>query len=299
MMSARYGALMAASLLGVIVLVGQVIAQPAGDGGCPCERPPERHDVEIIRVYPHDPTAFTQGLVFWEGRLYEGTGRRGQTRLREVTLQTGRSIREVRLPHPFFGEGIAIHGDRIIQLTWKSGIGMVYQLRTFRIVQRFRYKGEGWGITHDGTRFIVSDGSSSLAFWDLETYREIGRVAVRDGCHPVRWLNELEYVRGEVWANVWRTDRIARIDPVTGCVVGWIDLRGLRADHVPDGVNVLNGIAYDDHADRLFVTGKLWPELFEIRLTGPSGSPAEAPVQQSRKRRSTAATSSGVKGLAR
>ncbi len=270
-MSSRYRALIMAWAMAAVFLAGRAAAQPAEEGACPCDRTPVRHDVEVVRVYPHDPTAFTQGLVFWEGRLYEGTGLRGQTRLREVDLETGRSIREVRLPHPFFGEGIAVRGDRIIQLTWKAGVGMVYGRRTFRIIQRFRYDGEGWGITHDGTRLIVSDGSSSLAFWDPETYQETGRVAVRDGRRPVRWLNELEYIRGEVWANVWRTDRIARIDPDSGCVVGWIDLGALRADGLADGGGVLNGIAYDAPTDRLFVTGKLWPRLFEIRLTTRPG----------------------------
>ncbi|MEW5959309.1 MAG: glutaminyl-peptide cyclotransferase, partial [Chloroflexota bacterium] len=214
----------------------------------------------VINTYPHDGAAYTQGLVFVDQSLYEGTGRRGQSTLRKVELETGQVLQSLDLPPEFFGEGVVIFGDRIIQLTWKSRLGFVYDKTSFKLLQSFGYPTQGWGITHDGRRLIMSDGTSTLHFWDPDTLAEIGRVAVTDNGRAVPRLNELEYVRGEVFANIWQTDFIARIDPDTGRVVGWIDLTGLlRPEDRLEPVDVLNGIAYDAATDRLFVTGKLWP----------------------------------------
>ncbi|GAB4535354.1 MAG: glutaminyl-peptide cyclotransferase [Anaerolineae bacterium] len=222
----------------------------------------------IVNTYPHDPAAFTQGLVFEEGGLlYEGTGLRGRSTLRKVELETGKVLKLRRLPPHLFGEGVAVLGDRIYQLTWQAHIGFVYDRESFELLAEFHYPTEGWGLTHDGQRLIMSDGTSTLHFLDPETIEETGQVQVYDDLGPVVRLNELEYVRGEVYANVWKTDRIARIDPQTGRVTGWIDLTGLLSQEdrsLP--VDVLNGIAYDAQHDRLFVTGKLWPRLFEIEL---------------------------------
>ena len=224
----------------------------------------------IVNTYPHDRSAFTQGLVFEDGFLYEGTGLYGQSTLRRVELETGDILQIRGLPDQFFGEGITIYGDKIIQLTWQSNVGFVYDKNSFELLQQFNYSTEGWGITHDGERLIMSDGTSKLHFLDPQTFEEIGQLAVFDDNGPVTRLNELEYVQGEIYANVWQTDRIARISPATGRVVGWIDLEGiLTAEDLSEPVDVLNGIAYDADTDRLFVTGKLWPKLFEIDLISP------------------------------
>jgi glutaminyl-peptide cyclotransferase len=227
-----------------------------------------RYTYEILNRYPHDPAAFTQGLIYLDGVLYEGTGLNGRSSIRRVELESGQVLQQRDLPAEYFGEGIVAWGDRLYQLTWQSQIGFIYDLESFELLGEFRYPGEGWGLTHNGKQLIMSDGSAVLRFWDPETLAENGRLPVYDENGPVVRLNELEYVNGEIWANVWQTDRIARIDPQTGRVTGWIDLSGLLD---PAGLNqpvdVLNGIAYDAAQDRLFVTGKLWPELFEIRLT--------------------------------
>jgi glutamine cyclotransferase len=224
----------------------------------------------VVNIYPHDPDAFTQGLVLEDGVLYEGTGLFGQSTLRRVELETGAVVQIRELSDQFFGEGITIYGDKIIQLTWQSNVGFVYDKTSFELLQEFNYSTEGWGITHDGTRLIMSDGTSTLHFLDPQTFEEISQLTVFDSDGPVTRLNELEYIKGEVYANVWQTDRIARIAPGTGGVVGWIDLEGLLgAQDYTEPVDVLNGIAYDADNDRLFVTGKLWPKLFEIELIGP------------------------------
>ena len=223
--------------------------------------------VSIINVYPHDRNAFTQGLVFENGVLYEGTGLRGRSTLRRANLETGEILQIRKLPDHLFGEGITVFGERIIQLTWQAGIGFVYDRATFELLGEFRYPTQGWGITHDGECLIVSDGTSTLRFLDPATFEGIGSIEVRDRDGPVPRLNELEYVKGEIYANVWQTDRIARIAPNTGAVVGWIDLTGiLKPEDRIESVDVPNGIAYDAGNDRLFVTGKLWPRLFEIEL---------------------------------
>jgi glutaminyl-peptide cyclotransferase len=221
---------------------------------------------QVVRSYPHDPRAFTQGLVFLDGVLYESTGLEGESSLRKVRLANGEVLQIHRLDKRYFAEGLAAWKDRLIQLTWQTEVGFVYDRETFKPLRTFTYKGEGWGLTHDGTRLIMSDGSSFLRFLDPETFQETGRVQVRDGARPVENLNELEYIKGEVFANVFQTDRIVRIDPKTGRVNRWIDLRGLLDPREARNVDVMNGIAYDAAQDRIFVTGKWWPRVFEIRI---------------------------------
>lgn len=221
---------------------------------------------EVVRTYPHDPKAFTQGLTFADGFLYEGTGQKGESSLRRVKLENGEVVQMKTLEAQYFGEGITLVGDAIVQLTWQAGVGFVYDRKSFERQRTFTYPGEGWGLTYDGTRLIMSDGTDALRFLDPKTFKEVGRLRVKDGTRPVEQLNELEFVKGEIFANVWGTDRIARISPTSGQVTGWIDLRGLLGPQERAGVDVLNGIAYDAAADRLFVTGKWWPKLFEIRV---------------------------------
>lgn len=221
---------------------------------------------QVVRVYPHDPKAFTQGLVYTDGVLYEGTGLNGQSSIRKVKLENGEVLQIKRLEERYFGEGIAVVGNAIVQLTWQSGVGFVYDRTGFERTRTFTYQGEGWGLAYDGARLVMSDGTPWLRFLDPKTLKETSRLEVRDGGRPVEDLNELEFVKGELLANVWNTDLIARIDPKTGVVRGWIDLRGILAPKDAVGVDVLNGIAYDAAGDRLFVTGKLWPKLFEIRV---------------------------------
>jgi glutamine cyclotransferase len=224
----------------------------------------------IVNTYPHDPSAFTQGLFFVDGFLYEGTGLRGHSSLRKVDLKTGNILRVRQLPAQLFGEGITIYGNRVIQLTWRARVGLVYDRKTFQLLDTFTYPTEGWGITHDDRSLIMSDGTSTLYFLDPQTFQEVHRLTVHTRDGPVSRLNELEYVQGEIYANVWQTDRIARISPATGEVLGWIDLEGLLGpEDRKRRIDVLNGIAYDVKNDRLFVTGKLWPKLFEIELIGP------------------------------
>jgi len=228
---------------------------------------PTNYTYKVIKTYPHEPNAFTQGLVFENGLLYEGTGLNGRSTLRKVQLQTGSILQIHKLPDKFFGEGITIYKDRIIQLTFRSNVGFVYDKDSFKLLQSFNYPTEGWGITHDGKRIIMSDGTATLYFLDPETLKQTGRIKVHDKDVPVIGLNELEYVKGEIFANVWPTERIAIIAPHTGQVIGWIHMEGLlnRKNSV-QFVDVLNGIAYDAAGDRLFVTGKFWPKLFEIKL---------------------------------
>jgi glutaminyl-peptide cyclotransferase len=221
----------------------------------------------VVHSYPHDSTAFTQGLLYRDGFLYESTGLNGQSTLRKVALETGQVVQRHVVNPQFFAEGLVDWKDELIQLTWRSQVGFIYGLDTFAEKRTFTYRGEGWGLTRDDARLIMSDGSAELRFLDPSTFRELSRVSVTDVGRPVLELNELEYVRGEIYANVWQTDRIARIDPATGRVTGWIDLAGLLpagARRSPDAV--LNGIAWDAKGNRLFVTGKLWPMLYEITV---------------------------------
>lgn len=224
---------------------------------------------QVVKSYPHDRQAFTQGLVYADGVLYEGTGLNGQSAIRKVRLENGEVLQQHRLDDKYFGEGIAVWDRTIVQLTWQSEIGFVYDRDTLKPLKTFRYSGEGWGLTHDGTRLIMSDGSATIRFLDPKTLGETGRITVRDGALPIKNLNELEFVKGELFANVYQTDRIVRFSPKTGQVHGWIDLSGLLSPREAVGVDVLNGVAYDAAGDRLFVTGKLWPKVFEIRIVSP------------------------------
>lgn len=223
---------------------------------------------EVVNSWPHDRAAFTQGLIFHEGALVESTGQYGESSLRRVELQTGRVLQQTEVPPQFFAEGMTLLRGKIYQLTWTTERGFVYDPATLKKTGEFRYSGEGWGLTHDGQNLILSDGTNQIRFLDPETFAVTRTVNVFDRGRPVRDINELEYVKGEIYANVWKSDRVARIDPQTGALKGWIDLRGLisPAERGNDTDAVLNGIAYDERADRLFVTGKLWPKLFEIRL---------------------------------
>jgi glutamine cyclotransferase len=231
----------------------------------PVSTQPLRYTYRIINVYPHDKNAFTQGLVFENGVLYEGTGLYDNSTLRRVELETGKILQLCALPDQFFGEGITIFDDKIIQLTWQSNRGFVYDKHSFDLLQEFSYPTEGWGITHDGSRLIMSDGTATLHFLDPETFEKVGQVEVHD-TGPVTELNELEYIQGEVYANIWREEKIAIINPLTGRVKGWIDMSGIQDLENQDSNNVLNGIAYDAKEDRLFVTGKMWSQLYEIKL---------------------------------
>lgn len=220
----------------------------------------------VVRSFPHDRGAYTQGLVFSEGVFYESTGLYGQSTLRKVRPETGEVLKVRPLDGKYFGEGLALVGKELMQLTWEAEQGFVYDLATFEPKRRFYYRGEGWGLGYDGKRLVMSDGSPVLRFLEPATFKEIGRITVRDAGVPVDQLNELEIVKGEIFANVYQTNRIARIAPATGQVTGWIDLTGLLSPRDAAGTDVLNGIAYDAAGDRLFVTGKLWPRIFEIQL---------------------------------
>ncbi len=222
---------------------------------------------QVVRQFPHDPRAFTQGLAYRNGYFYEGTGLSGRSSLRQVKVETGQVVREVDLAPQFFGEGVTLLKDEVVQLTWKSQTGFVYSLGDFRLLRQFSYPGEGWGITTDGHEVFMSDGTPEIRVLDSNTLIEKRRFKVRDGTKLVTQLNELEFVDGEIFANIWQTDRIARISPQTGEVVGWIDLTGLLSPMYRTASDaVLNGIAYDRQTKRLFVTGKLWPSIFEIRV---------------------------------
>lgn len=221
----------------------------------------------VVHAYPHAPTAFTQGLVYVDGMLYEGTGLNGRSSIRMVDLKTGRVLQKHDLPGNYFGEGLTDWGNNLIELTWQSHIGFVYDRFSFRVLRTFIYNGEGWGLTHDSKHLILSDGSSTLRLLDPTSFQPVGQLTVTDNGNPVLNLNELEYVHGEIYANVWQTDRIARISPATGKVIDWIDLGGLLPEAEKKNSDaVLNGIAYDSKNNRLFVTGKLWPKLFEIEV---------------------------------
>lgn len=266
------------SIAAVAVLTGGVLAlallyatasssqAPAPGNGA--AGPPEvvHYRYRVVRTYPHDRTAFTQGLVYEDGFLYEGTGLYGQSTLSKRDLQTGRALRTIHLSPRHFGEGITIFGDKIIQVTWRNQVGFVYEKDTFALLGQFTYPTEGWGITHDGQQLIYSDGTATLRFLDPNTYTETRRIEVFYRNRPVKGLNELAFIEGLVFANVWPTDRIVAIDPGTGRVRGWLDLSDLYPDR--DGSeDVLNGVTYMPETGHLLVTGKLWPKVYEIELT--------------------------------
>ena len=222
---------------------------------------------EVVNTFPHDPEAFTQGLVYHDGALLESTGQYGESTLRRVELKTGKVLKQIEVAEQFFAEGLALLNGKLYQLTWQNKRGFVYDAGTFEKTGEFPYTGEGWGLTRDADSLILSDGTDRLRFIDPADYRVRRTITVTDGGRAVTQLNELEYVKGEIFANVWHQNRVARIDPQTGRVRGWIDLSGLlEPGDISDEEAVLNGIAYDESGDRLFVTGKLWPKLFEVRL---------------------------------
>jgi len=251
-------------ILVVTIAIATYACAPVSQAGVP------EYTYEVVHSYPHDRTAFTEGLFYLDGFLYESTGIEGASSVRKVRLETGEVVQRHDLPSAYFGEGIIYWKDRLIQLTYKTEVGFVYNLSTFETERRFEYPGEGWAMTQDGKNIFMSDGTAQIRIWDPETLQELRRITVTDQGQPVPNVNELEWVKGEIYANIWETDRIARIDPATGRVVGWIDLAGLLSPNErlagPEGTDVLNGIAYDAKGNRLFVTGKRWPKLFEIRL---------------------------------
>jgi len=223
---------------------------------------------KVIATFPHDTSAFTQGLVFADGQLYESTGLNGESSLRRVDIATGKTLQRIDVPNEYFAEGLALVGDELLQLTWQHKLGFVYDRRTFKQKRTFAYTTEGWGIAYDGgSRLVMSDGSDTLTFLDPKTFAPLKRQRVQDAGRPVPNLNELEWIEGELWANVWQTDRIARIAPNTGDVNAWIDLSSLfpRSQRVPPA-DELNGIAYDAATRRIFITGKKWPRLYQISV---------------------------------
>lgn len=225
---------------------------------------------QIVNIYPHDPTAFTQGLSYHQGFFYESTGLYGRSSLRKVDLKTGKVLQNYQLQSDYFGEGLTLWQNHIVQLTWKNRLGFIYDPQTFRKLRSFSYDTEGWGLTHDGQKLIMSDGSHRLYFLHPSTFKQLGSIEVKDHSIPISELNELEYIEGEIFANVWQSDQIVRISPQTGQVLGRIDLRGI-VDSQPwvtqqSAQNVLNGIAYDVEGKKLFITGKCWPHVFEIKL---------------------------------
>ena len=250
----------------LVVFVLEACAGSESSAPVQAQPAPPVYGYEVVREYPHDPEAFTQGLIFRDGFLFESTGQLGRSTLRKVSLETGEVIERHALANDIFGEGLTDWSSQLIQLTWVTNIGFVYDLASFKELRRFSYAGEGWGITQDGKRLIMSDGSPNLRFLDPSTFQEQSRMNVRDHNSSVDDLNELEFVKGSVYANVWMTERIAIISPENGRVTAWVDLTGLRPRQGAPGDDVLNGIAYDAAGDRLFVTGKLWPRLFEIRV---------------------------------
>jgi len=222
---------------------------------------------EIVNSYPHDPQAFLQGLVWYDNGFYEGTGLEGRSTLRRVEFPSGKVVKSISLAPDLFGEGVALVGDRLVQLTWKAHRGFVYDRDSFKRLREFNYDTEGWGITYDGKNLVMSDGSSTLFYLDPETFQTVRRLNVTWNGRPQDQLNELEYIEGEIWANVWQEDFILRIDPETGRVKSYLDMKNLFPPQLRNGSeDVLNGIAYDPQTRRIFISGKLWPRLFEIRL---------------------------------
>jgi glutamine cyclotransferase len=266
----------ALSLFLVLAACGQapVNAPPAEAQPAPTasETPAPVQGFRIVNTYPHDPRAFTQGLLWADGHLYESTGQIGESTIRRVDLETGRVLQSVDIPPNMFGEGLVSWGDQLINFTWQNQTGFRWDRRTLRRIGEWRYRGEGWGLTQNGREIIMSDGTDELRFLDPETLQERRRLAVTDAGSPVERLNEIEWVDGEIYANVWLTPMIARIDPETGQVRGWIDLTALAAQSGRRGTDdVLNGIAWDAERRRLFVTGKNWPRLYEIVVETPAG----------------------------
>ena len=264
-------------ILGILILLGVVIISPSINDNVKIyiEIPNEPAITEtyqnftykINRTFPHENDSFTQGLVFDNDYLYEGTGLYGNSSIRKVEIETGKAIQIRNLSEDFFGEGITIFNDKIIQLTWKSKIGFIYDKESFELIDEFNYTTEGWGITHDTKNLIMSDGTSILYYLNPQTFEIVKEINVNDNKTPINNLNELEFINGEIYANVWKTDKIAKINPETGNITGWIFLNDiLNHNDIKGRIDVLNGIAYDSSKDRIFVTGKWWPYIFEIEL---------------------------------
>lgn len=251
---------------------GQVTSSPQDANDHPANRSKSQDAVQtftyqVIKTYPHDAEAYTQGLVFHEEALFESTGLNGRSSIRKVDLMTGKVIKKVDVAPQFFGEGLALLNGRAYQLTWQSQRGFIYDLKDFGLINTFNYTGEGWGLTHNGRSLIMSDGTPRIRFLNPETFAVERVINVTDGSMPIAQINELEYIKGEIYANIYMSERIARIDPQSGKVTAWINLTGLLSpEDRAKPIDVLNGIAYDEARDRLYVTGKLWPKLFEIKL---------------------------------
>jgi glutamine cyclotransferase len=253
----------------VAAVLAAIVVGVAAWAQLAARRPPAVAGFEVVAAYPHDPNAFTQGLAIEAGRLYEGTGQYGASAVRRVDLASGRPEKQRALGPRYFGEGIAILGGSLYQLTWQNGVAVVYDLDTFEVQRTLQYDGEGWGLTHDGRELIMSDGSATIRFRNPQTFAVTREIEVRDHGVPVAKLNELEFIDGEIWANIWYEDRIVRIAPADGAVLGYVDLAALYPSSARGSEAVLNGIAYDAAAKRLFVTGKNWPQLYEIKVVRP------------------------------
>ena len=225
-----------------------------------------RYSYNIINTYPHDVNAFTEGLVYESGFLYESTGRINESTLRKVDLQTGEILKLHKLDGNYFGEGITLYNDKIFQLTWKSNVGFIYDKDTFNLINKFYYNTEGWGITHNDEHLIMSDGTDEIYFLNPQNFKKVYSIKVHDEFRPIKKLNELEFIKGEIYANVWKCDKIARICPHSGKITGWIELKGLLSPKECKRAGTLNGITYDKKNNRTFVTGKMWPKIFEIKL---------------------------------
>jgi len=243
-----------------VKLISLILAAAVAQAATP------EYGYQVVHVYPHDRKAFTEGLEYRGGFLYESTGLEYKSTLSKLKLETGEVVQQIRLEPQIFGEGITLINERIVQLTYKTQLGYVYDQPSLRRQRTFNYPGEGWSLTNDGSRIYMDDGTSQIRVWDATTLQEKKRIKVHEGTRPIEQLNEMEWVRGEIYANIWKSDRIARISPADGSIVGWIDLTGILPPAEREGVDVLNGIAYDSFGDRLFVTGKFWPKLFEIKL---------------------------------
>jgi len=252
--------------------VATVLALLLPAAGVPAQAAVPTYGYEVVNTYPHDPHAFTEGLFYLNGFLYESTGLERQSSIRKEKLETGEVVQKIDVPPEYFGEGIVNWKRRLVSLTWKTQVGFVYDLATLKLERRFSYRGEGWALTQDGKRLIMSDGTPDLRFLDPDTLQETGRVTVTYEDKPLRNVNELEWVKGRIYANVWQTNMMIMIDPASGAITGVVNLAGLLSpsDRLVGPDSVLNGIAYDAAHDRLFVTGKNWPKLFEIRVL-PAG----------------------------
>jgi glutamine cyclotransferase len=270
----RLTAIAVAALLGLALIYFLFLrsnptapANPSNVNQSSASAPAKLDPYEIVNSYPHDPQAFLQGLVWYDNGFYEGTGLEGRSTLRRVEFPSGRVVKSISLAPDLFGEGVALAGDRLVQLTWKAHRGFVYDRDTFKLLREFKYDTEGWGITYDGKNLVMSDGSNTLTYLDPETFQPVRRLNVTWNGRPQDELNELEYIEGEIWANVWQQNYILRIDPETGRVKSYLDMKNLFPPQLRTGSeDVLNGIAYDPQSKRIFVSGKLWPRLFEIRV---------------------------------